>query len=288
MTANRIQIRVKPGEKNITVPIGQIFDEAGREQLITAYEEVELQDAVNVIQDYETTRYYYGNSTGDYNIFYQFKFFDEVNQNWGPGSVNFNNAEFTNAELYRNKKSFTRSFFKFDFYDTPVREQQKLMFTIILPTTNCGKTVVQIDPDEDPVAYYQLASQFKPTEYDVWLPEAQLGPATGKDESYYIHWLKNRDLFDIETFYMSCKFFNAKTGKSNRFLNANPMGNIDPIEPTNWFYYQVEISVNELTTPKYSYIVRDYNDFSYSMGVVGMERGMDDVNFPIVWYEYII
>lgn len=62
---NRIQIRVKPGEKNITVPLGQIFDGVGREQLITDYEEVELQDAVNVIQDYETTRYYYDNDGVD-------------------------------------------------------------------------------------------------------------------------------------------------------------------------------------------------------------------------------
>ena len=76
-------------KKIITVPIGQIFDEVGREQLITDYEQVELEDAVNVIQDYETTRYYYGNDTGEYNIFYQFRFFDEVNQNWGAQAVNF-------------------------------------------------------------------------------------------------------------------------------------------------------------------------------------------------------
>ena len=92
----------------------------------------------------------------------------------------FNHADFTDAELYRNKKSFTNSFWKFDYYDSPEREKQKLMFTIILPTTNCDKYPVNIDKDEDPVAYYQLASQALPTVYDVWLPEVQLGPYTGK------------------------------------------------------------------------------------------------------------
>ena len=292
MSVNRIQIRVKPGEKNITVPLGQIFDGVGREQLITDYEQVELEDAVNVIQDYETTRYYYGNDTGEYNIFYQFRFFDEVNQNWGAQAVNFNNADFTDAELYRNKKNFTNSFWKFDYYDSPEREKQKLMFTIILPTTNCSKYLVAIDPDEDPVAFYQLAAQALPTNYEVWLPEVQLGPSTGKDESYYIHWLKNRDLFEIETFYMSCKFFNAKTGKSSRFVNANPSGYVGAMEPTNWFYYQVNISVNELTTPKYSYKVRVFDNNAYLLGfpsnpVFLGEKGMTSIQ-PITWYEYII
>jgi len=285
---NRIQIRVKPGEKNITVPLGQVFDEVGREQLITDYEQVELEDAVNIIQDYETTRYYYGNSTSSNNIFYEFRFFDSVNGNYGANSVNFNNAGFTDNDLYRNKKSFTESFWKFDFYDTPVREQQKLMFTIVLPTTNCGKYQVPIDPDEDPVAYYQQAAQGLTPEYDVWEPKVNLGPSVGKDESYYIHWLKNRDLFEIETFYMSCKFFNALNGKVVRFINADPTGNINPIEPTNWFYYQVDIEINELTTPKYSYLVREFNNNAYTLGLVLGEVGMNPTPNQIIWYEYII
>ena len=287
MSVNRIQIRVKPGEKNITVPLGQVFDEAGREHLITDYEQVELEDAVNMIQDYETTRYYYGNTTSNNNIFYEFRFFDSVNGNYGANSINFNNAGFTDGDLYRNKKSFTQSFWKFDFYDTPVREEQKLMFTIVLPTTNCDKYQVPIDPDEDPVAYYQQAAQGLSPVYDVWEPKLNLGPIRGKDESYYIHWLKNRDLFEIETFYMSCKFFNALDGKIVRFINADPTGNIDPIEPTNWFYYRVDIDVNELVTPKYSYKVTEFNNNAYTMNLILGEVGMT-TGQPIRWYEYII
>ena len=114
MSVNRIQIRVKPGDKNVKIPLGQTFDELGREHLITEFENIELEDAVNMIQDYETTRYYYGNITNQNKIYYEFRFFDSVNANYGANSVNFNNADFTDADLYRNRKSFTQSFWKFD------------------------------------------------------------------------------------------------------------------------------------------------------------------------------
>ena len=57
MSVNRIQIKASLGEKQITIPIGQTFDEVGREQLIRDYEVVEQQDNVNIIQDYETPRF---------------------------------------------------------------------------------------------------------------------------------------------------------------------------------------------------------------------------------------
>ena len=288
MSVNRIQIRVKPGEKNVTIPLGQSFDEVGREQLITDWENIELEDAVNMIQDYETTRYYYGNITNQNKIYYEFRFFDSVNANYGANSVNFNNADFTDADLYRNRKSFTQSFWKFDYYDTPLRAEQKLMFTIIMPTTNCSKYEVPIDPHEDPVAYYQQQAQGLTPVYDVWEPKIQLGPVRGKDEGYYIHWMKKRDLFEIETFYVSCKFFNAKTGKVVRFLNDDPTGNNGPLEPTEWFYYQVDLDINQLGTPKYNYLVREFNNIAYTMGVTLGEKGMDEIINPIRWYEYIM
>jgi len=296
MSANRIQIRASLTDKKITLPVGQIFDEVGREQLIKTYEEVELQDAINIIQDYETTRYNYGNPGADdnYNIFYEFKFFDPVNNDYGINSVNFNHAGFLDKDLARQYKSFTKSFFKFDYYDSPIREEQKLMFTMVMPTTNCKKDEVMIDPVEDPVAYYaQLAQGVDPNNivYDIYIPEVQLGPAKGKDENYYIHWLKKRDLFDIETFYMSCKFFNAKTGKATKFLNADPQGHNGVYEPTDWFYYQVDIEINELQYPKYNYRVRAFNNSVLITGTLMGEKGMSSApnvsTTPIMFYEHI-
>ena len=63
MTVNRIQIKASVGDKKVTIPLGQIFDEVGREQLVDTWEDVKIQEAVNPINDYETTRYYHNNIT---------------------------------------------------------------------------------------------------------------------------------------------------------------------------------------------------------------------------------
>ena len=134
MSANRIQIKASVNDKKITVPLGQVFDEVGREQLLEIYDEVELQDNINYIQDYETTRYSpdYG---PEFKIFYEFEF-------WNPDAapaayeMNYNVVGYSNAELAKNATSFVKSFFKFDFFDSPKREQQKLMFSMLMPTNN--------------------------------------------------------------------------------------------------------------------------------------------------------
>ena len=58
---NRIQIKTNLGESKVTIPLGTTFDDTGREDQVRLWEMAEQQDAVNLIRDYETTRYYYGN-----------------------------------------------------------------------------------------------------------------------------------------------------------------------------------------------------------------------------------
>ena len=48
MTVNRIQIRASLNDDKVVIPIGQTFDEAGREQLIETYEQTELQDNIRL------------------------------------------------------------------------------------------------------------------------------------------------------------------------------------------------------------------------------------------------
>jgi hypothetical protein len=74
-------MKVSLDEKQITIPLGQSFDEVGREQLIETWEEVELQDNINFIQDYETTRYSHYNPYNDYKIYYSFFFFSDTLNN---------------------------------------------------------------------------------------------------------------------------------------------------------------------------------------------------------------
>ena len=126
MAVNRLNIKASTADKSIIIPIGQIFDEVGNEQLVRTWEEVELQDNINVIQDYETTRYSYANNISANTISYAFEFWDSTTSSYVD---NFNVLGFLDKDLAKPKKAFTRSFFKFDFYDSPLRKEQKIMFT---------------------------------------------------------------------------------------------------------------------------------------------------------------
>jgi len=286
MSVNRIQIKAKVGDKNVTIPLGQSFDEVGREDLIKTLELVEQQDAINIIRDYETTKYFYSNvgSTPDeYNIFYEFNFL--TGNTYTP---DFNQQGFMDFEMYRLKKSFTKSFFKFDFYDSPLKEDQNIMFTMTMPLTNCKKEKdVLVKKLEDPLEYWaQKSIDITYPVYDVYWPKVQLGPSKGNNEGYYIQWYKNRDLYSGDTFYMSCKFYNAKTGDVVRMLNK-PSWNQSPVidnpESSEWYYYWVRLSISNNGTPKYVYTVREFDNNG-----IGGEKGMSDFNpsSQIRFYEY--
>ena len=292
MSVNRIQIKASLGEKQITIPIGQTFDEVGREQLIRDYEVVEQQDNVNIIQDYETTRYSF--SGGSF-IHYEFKFYSG-----GTYFDKFKPLGYKDYELAKNKKSFVNSFFKFDYWDSPLRKEQKLMFSIVVPANNCDKDYpAMVDINEDPLEYFsQLASgDLAPgqlPEYDIYHPYITVGPTQVRNEGYYIQWLKERNLLEINTFYMSCNFFNAGTGQSTRMINKNPLIPSGSWNPTTdlgtydypeWFYYQVKLTIREGTeTPKYYYNVYNYSNMNLQYGIQGSSIG---TLTPIIFYEYI-
>ena len=200
MSVNRIQIKASLGEKKVTIPLGQSFEEVGREQLIRTYEEVEQQDNVNIIQDYETTRYSY--SGGSF-VHYEFKFLSSA----GTYDDKFSPLGYKDFELAKDKKSFVNSFFKFDFFDTPLRKEQKLMFSIVIPANNCDKDYpAMVDINQDPLEYFtQIASGNLCNgclpEYDIYQPYMTLGPTQVRNEGYYIQWLK-REIYSQEILFI--------------------------------------------------------------------------------------
>lgn len=276
MAVNRLNIKASTADKSIIIPIGQIFDEVGNEQLVKTWEEVELQDNINVIQDYETTRYSYANNISANTISYAFEFWDSTTSSYVD---NFNVLGFLDKDLAKPKKAFTRSFFKFDFYDSPLRKEQKIMFTNILPLNNCIKELKIIIQNEDPTEYFaQLAADPLGTpKYGVYQPLCLLGPLHGRSENYYIQWLKDRELTEINTFYMSCKFYNAKTGKVTNMINEAPtlsqITNGEVLSYPEWFYYQVKLIIStsnsSTTVPKYRYVVTKFNEAIMALGSGG-------------------
>jgi hypothetical protein len=296
MSVKRIQIKASLTDKKVTIPIGQNFDEVGREQLINTWEQVELQDNINLIQDYETTRYSYNNKFGGNKVHYAFEFYDENN---GTYVSDFNILGYKDFELNRTKESFKKSFFKFDYYDSPVREEQKLMFSVIMPANNCIREEVAIDFDEDPVSFYAQSSQGVPVPaYDIYKPNVVLSPQKGNDENYYIQWLKDRELYEGNTFYMSCKFFNGKDGSVIRMLNRNPLTSTPYPPPpipsyppgaydyADWFYHQVILKIDSGNiNAKHTYTIHPFTNLNLG-GMISNQIG-DNILDPIRFYEYI-
>jgi len=285
MSVNRIQIKASLTDKKVTVPLGQIFDELGREQLLEMHDEIELQNNINYIQDYETTRYT-PNYGPNFEIFYEFEFWDELNSTYVN---NFNILGYKNEELAKNSQSFTKSFFKFDFFDSPTRKEQKLMFSTIMPSNNCSKQSVVIIAADDPEEFWAQRSEgINLPVYDIYIPAFSATSApVGKTENYYLQWLKDREIFTANTFYMSCKFFNAKTGTVMRMLNQEPTPIQGSYNFEDFFYYQVVLNIESGNTlPKYNYTVHPYNSVAGMTGIQLAALG-ETANGPIKFYEYV-
>ena len=162
---------------------------------------------------------------------------------------------------------FSNSFFKLDFYDTPDEKAQKNYLTIILPTQQ---------------GLY-METQMQRTLVNIKKPKFVLD-YVGDKEGFFIYWLKKRTFLDVSTFYMSAKFYNAKTGQFTKMMTGkgnNPLdqtngpqsslsGNTYAFDSTQYFYYTVKLD----------YTTQTYQVFN----VQGQRMG---TSIPIKWYEYV-
>jgi len=178
---------------------------------------------------------------------------------WDPngsgdmGKFGYELQNFSTGETYRNEKSFVKSFFKLDLYDSPIRNEQQLYISLIInpingeklfrPTFKFGCPIEGIPQREGGRWNCQPTGE-------KWVPSPtfQLDPLDN-NEGYYIYWLKEKTFLDLSTFYMSCKFYNGKTGIVTSFLNT-PQNNLPtPYSfPTEeYFYYRVKLNQNNYT-----------------------------------------
>jgi hypothetical protein len=153
-----------------------------------------------------------------------------------------------------------------DFYDTPDEKQQTNYLTIILPTQQ-GLT---------------MQTQMQRTLVNIRKPQFVLD-YVGDKEGFFIYWLKKRNFLDVSTFYMTAKFYNAKTGQFTKMMTgrgSNPidltngpqvyLGNKYAFDNTQYFYYTVKLDYEKQT-------YQVFNTYGQRLGT----------NIPIKWYEYV-
>lgn len=269
---NNYRITISPNTQQLNIPIKLDFDNLGKEQGFVEYEDYAINQVINPAQDFEVTRFphsFWDENQTKTNINYDFYFFDgsirlTATTNCNQWNNSYLDNGFDSDEVYYFANSFTNSFFKLDFYDNKSSENQKIYFTVIIPTQQGNKESATVGGDTNSF------------EAEIKMPQFNLD-YVGDKEGFFMYWLKNTDYLDINEFYFSAKFFNAKTGEFIRMMNQC-QGNLP--NKTNFnkdykFYYKC---------------VLDYQNYEYVMYSEDEQGNLTRVGTdsnPIKWYEYV-
>ena len=152
----------------------------------------------------------------------------------------------------------------------------------LFPTSDDGTTPIEPDPpgeggdvNPNPQGIGTGATpvlDIAPPNVDIKLPNFVLD-YIGDKEGYFIYWLKNPTYVNIDTLYMSAKFFNAKTGQFIRMMNSpqSVLSEKFTFEKSKKFYYKVQLDIDN-----YEYEIKD-TETDVRLGVGN----------PINWYEYV-
>lgn len=265
MTVNKYKILLpKNSDKEINIPIEMNWDILDRSDSLVDFEKETISEVINQDKDFEVARFahYHNPYSETTDINYEFNFVPSgattANTTW---LSSYTVQGFTADEIYYYANSFKKSFFKLDFYDSTNQNVQQNYITVILPTQE-GLTTPEL-------VSKSIQQVKKPTFKLDFL---------GDKEGFFIYWLKNRDFINLDTFYMTAKFFDAKTGIFIKMMNRSQA----TLTGINKFNFPQEFYL-------YYKVVLNYSDYTYK--VYDINTGFDilvgDGSNPIKWYEYI-
>jgi hypothetical protein len=262
MSVNKYKL-IKPNVNDllINLPIEINWDYLGHQDSIDSYEETIIDTITKDKIDYELTRFSPKKCREGSDVpiekcnqlNFEFYFFTGTtivdNSQWISSYLN---GDFFEKDIIFNTNKFKNSFFKLDFYDSPIAKEQKIYLSTIFPFENGNKNNNGVK-----MPIYTL-------DY------------TSNSENYFIYWLKDKNYLNIDTFYVSATYFNSSDGNFTRMANVcqgdltADKYNLNSIFD---FYYKLELDYD---VKKYEY---------FDMNVEDLVAGL--VNNPIKWYEYV-
>lgn len=267
---NKYKFTLPGTNQTLTIPIEINWDFYGRDDSIEVYQEDVIEKIIGTPDDFEVIRFAH-DSYGKYeqtSLTYEFNFYSGVPNNvtastlndWG---VSYINEGFTLSELYTRAKPFTKSFFKLDFYDSTDGTKQINCFTVILPASKSDFFTTDL------TTYIKNIKVNTPTYILDYLTQPG---SYGVKEGFFYYWLKSRKFVNIDTFYMTIKFFDAKLGVFVRMMTVpqSSLPNKFVFNNENFFYNKVVLN----------YTNKTYKMFDY----LGKRIGIGN---PIKWYEYV-
>ena len=257
MDANKIRVVFNNQEKDLVIPLEQIWDFGGTQDAIEEYEVSVIEKILNKDEDYEVTRFdhqVYDNTKTSINYEFYFNQANATNPVW----INSYLPKFTPNQIYYYEKPFENSFWKLDLYDSPTTRTQKAYVTIILPVQQ---------------GYITPAVLNNTTTVQIKKPKYTLD-YLGDKEGFFIYWLKKRNFLNINTFYMTAKFFDARTGQFIKMMKTkqSDLGGPTSFPPEEYFYYKVDLD----------YVTQTYQVFDFPTG-----NRVGTLTNPIKWYEYV-
>ena len=272
MSVNKVTIVPDGLYKQINIPVRLTWDYLGLDMAIEEYETEVITEAIGVGRDFEISRFAHAPdvTTNNTEINYEFYFYSggstyDIN-NW---KINYLGEGFTPQDLYYYTNNFSNSFFKLDFYDNTDEKKQTNYLTVIIPTQQGLK----------------MTTPMQRIIVDVRKPKFVLD-YVGDKEGFFLYWLKKRNFLDIDTFYMSAKFYNAKTGQFTKLMTNNQT-TTPPIKigPQANFALNSNQYLFDNNTLFYYTVNLDYKNQTYQViNSLGQRIG---TTVPIKWYEYL-
>jgi hypothetical protein len=262
---NSYKFILKGDDQYINVPVEIKWDFNGRDDSIDEYQDDIITQLIGGAGDFEVFRFdhdVYGvNNESQLN--YDFKFYTGDNTTITASTVTTSDwkstyigTEFNQDQVYRRLKPFTKSFYKLDFYDTTDTTVQTNYFTVILPVN--GGDVIDMVINQ----YIGVGKVINPTFTLDFIRN---------NEGFFIYWLRSREYIDIDTFYMSAKFFNAGSGYWVKMMTQ------PQVSLSNKFQFNNDLFYNKIKL--------NYDDKTYQLfDMVGNRIGTGN---PITWYEYV-
>ena len=255
MTVNKFRIPISNSEVELILPVEQIWDFSGEQQAIEKYELSILEEILNGDEDFEVSRFEhasYNNTQSSAN--YEFYLWDTALSTYQNSYL----PKFDTSVIYYYGNPFSKSFWKLDLYDSPQIRDQQPYITIIIP--------VQQGMVESSVLNGTTTVDIKKPKYSL--------DYIGDKEGFFIYWLKKRNFLNIDTFYMTAKFFNGGTGQFTKMMNVpqTSLSNLYDFPQDEYFYYKVKLD----------YPTQNYELLTYP----GLVRAGTTAN-PIKWYEYV-
>jgi len=265
MNANRIKIVKSSIDGYVNVPINMQWDFTGKDQAIDEYEVEVIDQVIGPAADFEIARFsqniFPNQNTSIQYDFYFYDYSQPITANTvGNWSISYLNNGFSVSEIYYYSKPFTKSFFKLDFYDSVDEKQQQIYLSVILPVQQ-GTTQVA------------TLSNLVP-QVDIKKPQMILD-FIGDKEGFFIYWLRSKNFIDIDEFFVTAKFFDARIGTFKQMTNTKQdliLPNKFTFNNSDYFYYRYKLN----------YSTKTYEVFSTSTNL----RVGDSVT-PIKWYEYV-